>query len=72
MCAPHVNFLPTCILQSDVLLPSFVCVSAVHAEGLLKGVGRHDNASLETRGWLPWKPQAESSAAGRLREEKER
>ncbi|KAM7396555.1 hypothetical protein PAMP_019588 [Pampus punctatissimus] len=39
---------------------------------VLKGVGRHCNASLETRGWLPWKPQAESSKAGRLREKKER
>lgn len=35
---------------------------------MLKGVGRQGNASLETREWLPWKPQAESSAAGRLRE----
>lgn len=49
-----------------------VCVCVVHVERVLKGAGRHGNASLETRGWLPWKPQAESSAAGRLREKKER
>lgn len=34
---------------------SYVCV--VHAWCVLKGVGHHDNASLQTRGWLPWKPR---------------
>lgn len=50
----------------------FISMYVVHVWHVLKGVGHHHNASLKTRGWLPWKPQAESSAAGRLREEKER
>lgn len=54
-----------------MLFPSYISVSVVRVECVLKGVGRHGNTSLETRGWLPWKPQAESSAAGRFREKKQ-
>lgn len=43
----------------------FVNLCVVHVKFVLKGkggVGHQGNASLETRGWLPWKPRAELSS----------
>lgn len=42
-----------------------LCMCVVHVKCVLKGkggVGHQGNASLETRGWLPWKPRAELSS----------
>jgi len=39
---------------------------------VLKGVGHYDNPSLQTRGWLPWKPWTTEGKEGAIDGERQR